>query len=369
MRVLYFTVGDSPHDRRFLRALGGTSHQIFVLRKMSCLPMTPAGVVEIGWPQGQPDWSHWHGWQAGIGQLKGIIHEVRPDILHAGPVQGPALLAALAGFHPLLTISWGSDLLLQAGRSPWMRYATRYTLDRTDFLLADCQTVADEALHYGFPATNLVQFPWGVDLDHFSVQNGQEDGLALRRALGWKGNFVILCNRTWAPPYGVDLLAKAFVKAVAVNHNLRLLLVGDGPQRDLIRRILDNLGEYVECPGWVDRATLPGYYCAADLYVSPSHCDGSSVSLLEALACSRPALVSDIPSNQEWVSPGVNGDLFHDNDSGSFIEKLCSMSCDPGLEPLGERSRVIAEERADWSENFAHLLEAYQQAVRRFGGL
>lgn len=365
MRVLYFTEADSPHDRRFLKALGGTSHQVFALRKSACKPETPSGVIELSWPYRGVDWSNWAGWQAGRNQFEDLLAQVRPDVLHAGPVQGPALLAALAGFHPLLTMSWGSDLLLQAGRSPWMRFATQYTLDHTDLLLADCQTVADEAGGYGFHSENIVRFPWGVDLNHFSLENGIEDGFALRSRLGWEEKFVILCNRTWSPLYGVDVLVKAFAKAVDSHQNLRLLLVGDGPQRGLIHRLLQPLGDAVHCPGWVERAALPGVYCAADLYVSPSHCDGSSVSLLEAMACSRPVLVSDIPSNREWVQSGVNGDLFHDGDVNSLTEKLISMFHYPGLHQIGIRSREITQERADWNESLSKLLTAYQIAVSR----
>ena len=60
----------------------------------------------------------------------------------------------------------------------------------------------------------------------------------------------------------------------------------------------------------------------ADLYISPSHVDGSSVSLMEALACGLPCLVSDIPANQEWVREGENGWLFPDGDDERLAGKI-----------------------------------------------
>ena len=230
MRVLYFTERDTPHDRRFLTALAGTDHQVFALRQFASQPQTPEGITELAWPAGQPDWSNWAGWQAGVGQFAQTLGEVRPDVIHAGPVQGPALVAALAGFHPLVTMSWGSDLLRTAQRSSWMRRATRCALDRTDVFLGDCQTVADAAAGFGFPRERMMLFPWGVDLAHFSPENGREAGRALRSALGWDDQYVIFCNRTWAPLYGVDHLARAFAEAVQAAPHLRLLLVGAGPQ-------------------------------------------------------------------------------------------------------------------------------------------
>ncbi len=356
------TEADSPHDQRFLSALAGTSHQIHALRQFDTQPKTPAGVREVEWPGALPDWSDWRGWQLGISQLQKLLDKIQPDLIHAGPVQGPAFLAVQAGFHPLVTMLWGWDLLKKAKRSPLMRCVTQNTLTGTDVLLADCQTVADEAIRYGVQPSQIVQFPWGVDLTHFSPATSREAGRALRASLGWEENFVILCNRSWSTSYGVDVLARAFVDAVNDNADLRLLLVGKGPQSLEICRILEPVSDYVNLPGWLDRDSLPGAYGAADLFVSPSHCDGSSISLLEALACGVPALVSDIPSNREWVTPGETGDHFQDGDPISLHEKLLAMAVDPHLKRYGKQARSLAERRANWKENFKKLLGAYEMA-------
>jgi glycosyltransferase involved in cell wall biosynthesis len=272
-------------------------------------------------------------------------------------------MAAMAEFQPLLTMSWGSDLLVKAKRSPWMRYITQFTLSRTKLLLADCQTVADEAMGYGFPQERIIQFPWGVDLDHFSPENGQESGRILRHALGWEDKFVLMCNRAWSPLYGVDVLAKAFTSAAQEGQNLRLLLIGDGPQSQMIREILSPVVDKVSLPGWVGREDLPGAYCAADLFISPSHSDGSSISLLEAMACARPVLVSDIPSNQEWVQPGLTGALFEDGRVNSLEEMILQLAFDLNLNQYGLEARKVAEKRADWSKNFRILVDGYRQVL------
>lgn len=364
MRLLYFTEADSPHDRRFLRALAGTSHQVYALRQKERQPKTSRGIIELDWPKGQPDWRSWDGWKSGCDQFSALCEIIKLDLIHAGPIQGPALLTALSGFRPLVTMSWGSDILVRAKRSSWMRFATKYVLDNTTVFLGDCQTVVDEAKAYGFSEKDIVQFPWGVDLARFSPDNGRKPGRNLRNSLGWDKNFVILCNRNWYPIYGVDILAESFVQSLSENNALRLLLVGDGPQSDQIQSILKPVVDKVHYLGRVDAGDLPGIYCAADLFISPSHSDGSSVSLLEAMACGRPVLVSDIPSNKEWVTPGETGDLFIDGIPQSLKEKILEMAQDPGLEQYGSRARALAEERANWDENFQKLLKAYQLALR-----
>ena len=363
MRVLYFTAEDSPHDQRFLTALAGTSHQVTCLR-MYARPkaQTPEGIESWNWPNDQPDWTCWQGWQRGKDQFMQIIADLQPDLVHAGPVQGPALVAALAEFHPLVAMSWGFDLLRIAERSPWMQCATNFTLKRSDVLVADCQTVVDRAASYGFPRENVVRFPWGVDLAHFSPERANAAGITLRQSLGWKDNFVIFCNRAWSSSYGVDILAKAFVRVYQKLPNIRLLLAGGGPDSDLIHSILAPVKGAVYFPGWVNIEDLPGYYGAGDLFVSPSHFDGSSVSLMEALACGRPVLVSDIASNREWVTPGEVGELFTDGDVASLEHQLTAMASDPRLVEYGQRGRALAEERANWDINFQKLLIAYQMA-------
>jgi len=137
MRVLYFTERDSPHDQRFLTALAGSPYQVFALRQRLCIPDTPSGITEVHWPGQQPEWSNWAGWQHGKAQLQTILDDVQPDLVHAGPVQGPAFLTALAEFHPLVTMSWGSDLLLRAKRSPqFFKRSSDFSDNRPDFCMA-----------------------------------------------------------------------------------------------------------------------------------------------------------------------------------------------------------------------------------------
>jgi glycosyltransferase involved in cell wall biosynthesis len=211
------------------------------------------------------------------------------------------------------------------------------------------------------PAERIVKFPWGVDLDHFSP--GPASGL--RRELGWENELVVLSTRAWEPLLGIDVLIEGFVRAAAGCPELRLLLLGSGSLETEIknRLALGGAEHQVHFAGRVDFARLPEMYRAADLYVSASHSDGSSVSLLEAMACGLPALVSDIPGNREWVEPEVNGWWFRDNSGSDLARQLRqAVSRREDLPAIGRNSRRVAETRADWSQNFGRLADAYAQA-------
>lgn len=362
MKVLYFTRTQTPHDLRFTQALTATEHQVFIL----CLePVTgrqwPGAIVEIEWQGINPN-DVGQTLNDQVDRLHVILENIKPDLVHAGPVQTAAYYAAKVGFHPLVTMSWGSDLMLDADENPFSQHITRFTLERTDVLVGDCACVGQKAEFYGFTNPNYFQFPWGVDLQHFSPIGSA----TLREQLGWLDNIVLLSNRSFSPLYGVDVLLTAFAEAYAQNPNLRLLLYGKGLLESQFRQFVTehDLVEKVHFGGQVSLEELPDVYHSADLYLSASHSDGSSVSLMEALATGLPVVVSDIPGNLEWVEESVQGWLFKDGDSHEFAKKIlmAAMKLDT-LEPMKKGNRALAEQRADWTKNFQVLLQAYKAAL------
>ncbi len=366
MRVLYFSRGYSAHDHRFLSALSGTGHEVFYLRlENDARPVedrpVPPSIQQLGCVAGGRPF-RWQETPRFRGGLQRALWQVQPDLVHAGPIQSCAFLAALTGFRPLLTMSWGFDLMQDAGRSAWSRWATRYTLRRSTFFVSDAEVTRDQAVAYGMQPGCTAVFPWGIDLKAFRPVTGRS-----RKPSGAKASFLVFCNRSWEPRYGVDVLAKAFVRVARERPEARLLLMGGGSMAQPIRQILMSGGvlDRTQFPGQISQTDLPRWYHMADLYVSPSHVDGSSVSLMEALASGCPVLVSDIPANQEWVTDGVNGWLFPDGDVDVLAARILSLMDRPGeLTAMGHAARTTAERRADWSRNFTVLLGAYQQAVQ-----
>jgi len=368
MRVLYFTRDYTPHDHRFLSALAKTKHEVYFLRlerrgHQQEDRIVPQEVEQVIWRGGQRPAKRSDG-LALLRDLRRVIRKVQPDVIHAGPIQTCALLSALSGFRPLVSMSWGSDMLKDTDRGWAWRWATKYALKHTDVLVGDCRAVQEKATTFGFPKDRVVLFPWGVDLEQFKPSKNS----AYRERRGWEDNFVILSLRSWAPIYGVDNVVRAFARAVQVKPALRLLLLGNGPQAGLIHSIVrrHELEDKVLFGGQVSNKDLAGMYHAADLYLSASHSDGSSVSLMEALGCGLPVLVSDIPGNKEWITEGQEGWLFPDGDETALAEgMLRAYDAGEKLKEMRIAARKLAEERADWDKNFAKLLEAYEMAHKR----
>lgn len=318
--------------------------------------LIPAQVEQLQWA-GAQGLFRWRDLPRLAMDFRRVVKGIGPDLVHAGPIQTCAFIAVLSGFRPILAMSWGFDLMDDVHKNKWMEWVTRYTLRRSTFFTSDAIVTRDKAVAYGVNPDKTVVFPWGVDLEQFKPSAANRPSSA----------FTLFCNRSWEPRYGVDVLARAFVKVAQEKENVDLILLGGGSQGNRIRQILLNGGvmDRVTFGGQVSQTDLPRWYHMADLYLSPSHVDGSSVSLMEALACGLPALVSDIPANQEWVSEGENGWLFPDGDSNALAAKiLAAMSQREKLAEMGRIGRRSAEKRADWKKNAAVLMDIYRSITQ-----
>lgn len=367
MRILYFTRDYTPHDYRFLDALAGTEYEVFSLRlerqavQREERPL-PKAIKAVEWQGGREPFQ----WKNTLGlarDLKRVAAEVKPDVTHAGPVPNVAFLAALAGLKPLVSMAWGSDLLQEIDHSRWLRWTARWALKNSRVLLGDCQAVADKAMKLHFPGNRIVLAPWGVDLSLFKP--GPVG--ALRSRLSWQDKLVLLSSRSWEPIYGIDTILEAFARAAQVLPEARLLLFGKGTLTGMVEKLIaeKGLAEKVYLGGQVKNDDLPPVYRCADLYLSASHSDGSSVSLMEALACGLPALVSDIPGNKEWITPGMQGWLFRDGDADDLEQKIIQAAADRKmLATMAQSARNKAEEQADWVKNFQKIQGAYAMAVK-----
>jgi glycosyltransferase involved in cell wall biosynthesis len=359
MKILYFSLGYCTHDYRFLKSISEGGHEVFFVqlegnrRTVEDRPV-PENVHQVIWKGGKKTFQ-WLDLPAVTFDFRRLTKEIDPDLIHAGPIQTCAFIAVLSGFRPILTMSWGFDLMDDVHKNKWWEWVTHYTLKRSTFFTSDANITRDMAVKYGMDSKKTIVFPWGVDLEHFSPNTDH-----------WSLNtehFTLFCNRSWESRYGMDVLARAFVKVAQQNESVDLILLNGGSQGAQIRQILQSGGvlDRVTFGGQVSQTDLPNWYHMADIYISPSHVDGSSVSLMEALACGMPCLVSDIPANTEWVVENENGWLFRDGDSNHLAEKiLWAISQREKLPEIGRASRRSAEIRADWKKNAEVLMNTYR---------
>ncbi|MGC2183431.1 MAG: glycosyltransferase family 4 protein [Terriglobales bacterium] len=374
MRILYFSDNSSDHNRRFLEKLSFYGHEVWFLD--SADDEAAHDRVSEGWlPAGVRRVSHERVVRRGadpsvyeefLPEFQSLLAKLRPELVHAGPVQGCGYVAARSGFHPLLVMSWGSDLLLDAGRNPEWVQATTTALNGADGLLCDCDAVRTAAQGFApIPDARIAQFPWGVKSGAFSPVGPAPAGVS------WPaepGAVHFISTRSWDTLHGIDVLLEAFRRAHSENKMLRLMLPGDGPMAGMVHEFVARQGlhQAVLTPGLLSATELPGWFRLAHGYVSCAGSDGTSISLLEAMATGLPVLVTDIPSNREWVRAGENGWLAAAGSAHDFAGKLLRIAALKASEreAIGKRNQRIVAERADWDRNFPLLLDLYERLMK-----
>lgn len=366
MRVLFFSDNTSDHNRRFLEKLTQSELDVWFFDPTTDrLPENwlPSGVHWVPTTKRIDREAEPAAFAASVAAFQDLLKRIRPDLIHAGPTYNCGYMTALSGFHPWLLTSWGSDILYQIDQGQQWRQATRIALSGADAFFCDCDAVRAGAKGIAnLEEDRIVQFPWGIRKGSFGPAGPLPPPLEFEREAGTQ---VLISTRSWEPIYGIHVLLQAFAKAHSADASLRLLLLGRGSEAQQVQQYIDAHGvkDVVHIPGNIARADMPKWFRAADIYVSCSQSDGTSVSLLEAMATGLPAVVTDLPANREWVTEGQNGWLAAADSPSAFADRILRAA---RLSPeqrkrMAECNQKIVAERADWDRNFPRLVKMYKQ--------
>src|SRR5437879_63326 len=150
MRILYFTKNYTVHDRRFLRKLSASGNEIYLLVLEQAGTRTPLACIPdvrlLAW-NGVPLAEDTYTLQSLVPSFRSIVSQVKPDVVHAGPVPDCGFVVALSGFRPFVAMSWASDILLSS-RASEAGQRIQFTLQHCDVLQCDCEAVRRKALEY-----------------------------------------------------------------------------------------------------------------------------------------------------------------------------------------------------------------------------
>lgn len=364
MKVLYFTRDYTPHDFRFLKAMCESGNDVWFVRlevrNLYESRTIPEAVHIVDWKFGKGHFDMDKNEDEAVEALRDLFDEIRPDVVHSGPLTDCSYLAAKAGLHPHTAMSWGFDLGREIETDPKALARAEYALARADWFLGDCYVELDKAAELGYDRSRATIFPWGIDVERFSPGPS-----SLREKIADGGDFLILSLRTMEPNYDVETVVRAFLAAVKREPGMRLILLGDGSQMPALKAIAgaDENGSKIRFLGRQPNDMLVDYYRSCDLYVSASIVDGSSVSLLEAMGCGIPVLMSAIPGNLEWVKNGENGVIFPTKAVSELADKMIFCRRNPSVTAAyAAEARKLIEAKADWNKNKKDINTAYRKA-------
>lgn len=167
---------------------------------------------------------------------------------------------------------------------------------------------------------------------------------------------------------GVELIIAAVSELIERFPSLRLRLVGDGPQRQALERLVAQHGltEHVVFEGVVPSTKVIDYYARADLFVSMSYSESFGQSLIEAMATGLPVISALNVGSREIVEDSVTGFLVEAGDTAGLVARLRLLLDHPERRHLmGDQARRVAQQRYDWQAIGQQYLDVYYEALQR----
>ncbi len=357
-RIIWATVGASTHDCRFITALIELGWSVVLLPFGGTPPTLPPGIANNSYLR-VPDWLGCHEdvttWTPRcVNAISEIELRFQPSIIHAGPLTTVAHAVSESTQTPVVAMSWGFDLLRDVENDEQAASKARETINRVSAVHVDCQAGTNAALRLGARPSQVHCIPWGVDLNQFHPPK--------TRATHSKVN--VLSARSLEPLYDVKTTLTGFAIAVSELPTcpLTLTVVGDGSLRAELHGYAQELGvsDSVNWIGRVSEHELSELMRSAEIYVASSLIDGSSITLLQAMASGLPSIVSAVGGNIEWVTPGVTGHLFEARDARALGKAIVSVVQSPERAiSMGMAARLAVQKQGDWVQNRIKLNSMY----------
>ena len=296
-------------------------------------------------------------------QVLRLINRIKPDVFHAYYLIANAFLAVASGFHPIVLTALGSDVLIGPKKSHLHRFLTRYALKRAELITCDGENLKEGMIILGAEPQKIKLIYHGVDTQKYSPQQGKE----FRDRLGLSEELIVISSRKLRPVYDVETLIRAIPPVMEHVPRASFIITGDGEQKEHLESLATSLGVSgnVRFLGWVPQGELQNYLASSDVYVSTSLSDSTSVSLLEAMACELPVVITRSGDNEKWVEDGKNGYIIPTGNPGKLAERIVYLLQKPNVrKEFGKLNRKIVEDKANYTKEMDKMETLYQELIR-----
>ena len=358
MRICFISLGTFTHIGAYLDYFRQAGHDVVFI---SLSPSPERGVPTYNVGLGTRYSETAGKWKYPISMIRArrLLKRLKPDIVHAHYATSAGLAALICGFHPTIVTAHGSDLTLGIKSRIW-RPLLRRIFQHADCVNAVSQDLAQMVVSLGIETNKVETLTPGIDTDEFAfVQRGAPD---LSQGLR------IVCTRRLEPVFDHQTIINALAMLNEKGIKFDMTIVGDGSARDELKQRVHAAGldGRVSFAGKVDNARLPEILRRHDVYLSASLWDGTSLSLLEAMATGLFPIVSNIKANAAWLNHNVDGLLHKAGDAADLANCVIQLCSNPQLavEAAGRnRERVVRS--ANKKANMKRLEGIYRELIEK----
>jgi glycosyltransferase involved in cell wall biosynthesis len=210
---------------------------------------------------------------------------------------------------------------------------------------------------YHFPERKLLTIHNGISAREFAPGRGDRGAIRAKLEIS-SDDFVLVCTARLSSEKGIDILLSAMGQIIQKVPSCKCIIIGEGALKERLLEQAKSLGasRHVFFEGF--QADVRPYLCAADAFVLTSHVEGLPFSVLEAMACGLPCVVTNVGGNAEAVVHNVNGLVVNPGSADEVAQAIIYLRTRPE-----ERARMAHASRSRAQNDFD--IEARMADIKR----
>ena len=297
-----------------------------------------------------------------------ILYAKSFDVLHAHLAFAPAVAASISGklIGKRVIVKFGNSGnfgdVQELNRSWRGRLILAIIRRWVDLFIALTEDIELEMLNSRLPPARIIRMVNGVDTSSFCPTSDKE---AAKASIQMAGKLILLFTGRLTAVKALSNLVQALKQVIGVLPNVQLLLVGDGEERKPLEMLAADLDIESHLTFLERRDSVQPYLNAADIFILPSHGEGISNSLLEAMASGLPCIATNVGGSVDALAQGACGVLISPNNIQQLVVAILHLALEPSeMERLGRLARQRAVDHYDLAVVGAQYLDLYQKLVR-----
>jgi len=298
-------------------------------------------------------------------KIRLIIKEFKPDVIHAHmaiPVGYVGLMLSEKFGLPLVCSLRGSDIHTYPYFGRLSMQLTRKVILKADQLVSVSNALKIAANKLVKSKKEIVHVYNGCDLNTICYSEKYRRAVRAERGIPKKDKVIIYVGRLLKTK-GVYELVDAFLNLNVKYSNLRLILVGEGPECATINKITYSNNK-IYLAGNVPHNEINQWLSASDIFVLPSYNEGLPNVILEAMACALPVVASKVGGIPEAVQDGRSGILVNKGDKNSLVKSIdYLLNNEEVAREMGRNGLRIIEQKFSWQRNAEEMIKIYKEVA------
>jgi glycosyltransferase involved in cell wall biosynthesis len=291
-----------------------------------------------------------------------VVVRHKCHLIHAHWAIPTGLIGVLVGTilkTPLIVTIHGSDFRIGTIKTSILKKIFLYVCKRAKHIICVSEVLKRGIEKLGIEGKKISVSSMGID-EPFLKSLMDRDVNHLGKQI------TILSNRQLQHIYNISLLIRAIPIVLKEEPDTKFIIAGIGSERENLEKQVRglNISSSVRFLGWVTHEEMPKLLSQVDIYISTSLDDGTSISLLEAMASGAFPIVTNISSNREWIDDGENGFLVPTDEERFLAEKILEAIRNKDLlKASRDKNFRLIKEKALWSVTIGKTKEIYKMVL------